>query len=363
MTDTGGVPPLSNRGGNIELAGTNVLIDWVSVSFQKKALASSIGDFLSEVRRLFDGTVTMFRSRNGLHGYAFSCASDVGGVIAAWGGNNDTVFLQVPGDACGRIVCFASLAEFISQRCGHLTRVDVAFDDFAGRYGVDLGVDLYRAGRFCSALGGAKTGASRVSCRQAGNWLEPDGRGRTLYVGQARNGKMLRVYEKGRKLGDPSSPWVRWEVQFTNRDRAIPLAILTDPAPYARGAYPALDFIAGESCRIATRKAVERISLGKLTHHAREAYGPLLDVLARSGATAVELVEKIRRDGIPKRLKAPTEAELCDRVSRLVAAALHEEADVMLDAWYTRAPVAGGAEVGRGADELAPTAGASGGNQ
>jgi len=304
-------------------------VDWVSCSFPLSALNGPIGVFLKEVRRLFDGTVTQFREGKGLHGYRYTARSDVGGVIVAWGGNNNTVFLQLPGDACARVTCFALLAEFIRERCGHLTRVDLAFDDFEGNKDVDHAVALYRAGEFCAAAGGARSGASRVSCSQAGNWIEPDGKGRTLYVGKAKNGKLLRVYEKGRQLGDPTSPWVRWEVQLTNRDRALPLETLTEPAAFARGAYPALAFIGGAECRIATRRLSERISVSALSKHAKAAYGPLFDVLRKAGIEAVELVERLRRDGVPRRLHAPTDAEIVARGNALVKDALADELDAL----------------------------------
>ncbi len=319
-----GSPPLLT-GGETSLADTAVCVDWVSVSFPLRAVGPSIGEFLKETRRLFDGTVTQFKERNGLHGYRYSCVSDIGNVVVAWGGNNETVFLQLSGDACARVECWATLVEFVQQRCGHLTRVDLAFDDFHGQRSVEHAVELYRAGEFCSAAGGARSGKTTVSCSTAGNWIEQDGKGRTLYIGKARNGKMLRVYEKGRQLGCESSPWVRWEVQITNRDRTIPLAALLEPASYARGAYPALAFISGVPARIATRRQAERITVAELTHHAREAYGPLLDVLHKSGVSAVALVERIRRDGVPRRLNAPTFDELCDRANELCASLVAEQ--------------------------------------
>jgi phage replication initiation protein len=308
----------------------------VSVSFPLKGLSGSIGEFLKEVRRLFDGTINNFTEGNGLNGYHYSAKSDVAAVHVAWGGNNDTVFLKIPGDACARVDCWDSVKDFIEQRCGHLTRIDLAFDDFEGKHDVDFAVELYRCGQFSARLGGARSGVSGISCSQAGNWIDPDGTGRTFYVGKARNGKMLRVYEKGRQLGDPTSRWVRWEVQLTNRDRSIPLEALLEPAGFARGAYPALGFISGDESRIATRRARERICLAKLTYHARESYGPLLDVLRRSGVSAVQVIERIRREGVPKRLGAPTESDLCDRANHLVATALHEEADLMIDSYAVR---------------------------
>ena len=314
---------------------TSVLVDWVSVVFPGSAVGPQ-GEFLKTIRRLFDGTVTEFRSRpGGLHGYRASAVSDQGGVILAWGGNNDTVFLQLPGDACARVDDWQGFRAFVEAHAGHLTRCDLAFDDLEGMHTVDEAVQRYIEGAFVSRKGGARSGDTKVSCSQAGNWVTPDGSGRTFYVGKARNGKMLRVYEKGKQLGDKSSPWVRWEAQLTNRDRELPLEMLVNPAPYFRGAYPALEFVEGDACRICTRRAQERISVEKLSRHAREAYGPLLDVLVRSGATAVEVVERIRRDGLPRRLSKPTAQELQDRCNALAQMAAHEELESMayVESW------------------------------
>jgi len=311
-------PPCCNTGGNSPT--TSVLVDWLSVTFPGSAVGLQ-GDFLKLVRRLFDGTITQFRQRpGGLHGYRYSMVSDVGGVILAWGGNNDTVFLQLPGDACARVTDWHQVVEMIRHHAGHITRCDLAFDDLEGKHNLTQAVDLYEAEAFKMTTGGRQP-----SCSMAGNWLREDGSGRTLYVGKAKNGKMLRVYEKGKQLGDKTSPWVRWEAQLTNKDRALPVEMLLDPAAYFRGAYPALEFIEGEACRIATRKAQERITVEKLSRHCREAYGPLLDVLARSGVGAVQLVERLRRDALPRRLSAPTDAELIERAHALIADALAEE--------------------------------------
>jgi phage replication initiation protein len=289
------------------------LVDWVSATFPRSAVEPA-GGFLKALRRLFDGTVTTFVEGPGMHGYRYTMRSDVGGVIVAHGGNADTIFVQLPGDACARVACWPSLVEFIEHRAGHLTRCDLAFDDFAGTHTVDDAASMYLGGGFKMREGGRQPRAS-----QAGNWLSPDGNGRTLYVGRSTNGKMARVYEKGKQLGDPTSPYVRWEVQFMNRDRELPLAMLLDPAPFLRAAYPALSFVHGDGCRIATRKAQERISVEKLSRHAREAYGPLVNVLTRLGGTADEIVQRLHRDALPKRLNAPTDAELIERCNALFA--------------------------------------------
>jgi phage replication initiation protein len=317
------IPPTGNTGGN-SLPGA--LVDWLSVSFPGSAVGA-IPVFLKALRRLFDGTVTEFRDRpTGIYSFAFSCRSDVGGVLVAWGGANTggRVFLDLPGIACARVECWARMREFVELHHGSITRCDLAVDCFEGEHTVDEAVELYLGGKFK-----AKDGGRQPSSSQAGNWLCPDGKGRTLYVGRGANGKMLRVYEKGKQLGDKSSPWVRWEVQLRNVDRVLPTSMLTDPAAFVRGAYRVLDWVSEDMPRIRVRKAVERVSVETLTGHARRGYGALVDVLVRSGRDAVA---DLRRDGLPRRLDAPTAAQLVDRcngLAQLAAAAefaLHMEA-------------------------------------
>ena len=49
---------------------------------------------------------------------------------------------------------------------------------------------------------------------------------------------MLRVYEKGKQLGDKDSVWTRWELQLGCKDRVIPFDVLLTPLSFFRGAYP-----------------------------------------------------------------------------------------------------------------------------
>ena len=59
------------------------------------------------------------------------------------------------------------------------------------------------------------------------------------------NGKMLRIYEKGKQLGDSESPWVRVEAELRNKSRVIPWDALTRPGSYLAGAYPCLAYLSG----------------------------------------------------------------------------------------------------------------------
>lgn len=143
------------------------------------------------------------------------------------------------------------------------------------------------------------------SMKQMGNWAKPDGSGRTIYIGKREHGKMLRVYEKGRQLGDPESPWNRWEVQFSNRDRVIPFEVLLNPGPYVAGAYACLGWINKEASRIRTITKTAEIGYDALVNHCRNAYGRLLFVMEEVEGSSGAVLDKLRIEGIPKRLQMP----------------------------------------------------------
>ena len=235
----------------------------------------------------------------GMHGYKHSLDFDNGGAKFAFGGQRGTALLSLPDTACALIAdwdrAYLFFRDILKAR---ISRWDGAVDDFQGHYTVDLALEWYLTGHF-------GTGGNRPSMRQAGNWAEPDGCGRTLYIGKSENGKMLRVYEKGKQLGDKFSSWVRWEVQFGNRDRHIPLEVLINPGPYVAASYDCMGWISEEACRIRTTTKTAQISYGCLQHHASVAYGALINVMMDVEGSAEAVVKKLRRSGIPKRLQMP----------------------------------------------------------
>jgi phage replication initiation protein len=225
-----------------------------------------------------------------------SFAFERGKVLFAVGGNANTAFLSIPGDGCALVPGWLELASLLRDGLGaRLTRLDLAHDDFEGLHSVDAMVECYRRGEF-------RAGGRSPSCKQMGNWLFPDGTGRTFYVGERRNGKLFRAYEKGKMLGDCASPWVRHEVQFGNRDRVIPWEAVVEPGRYLAGAYPALVFIAKDASRIATLRRTDAISYKRLVHHAAVAYGPLLNVMREREGSDEAVVQKLKRPGAPRRL-------------------------------------------------------------
>jgi phage replication initiation protein len=203
----------------------------------------------------------------GFHGYAKSYRFERGGVRFAWGGQANTALLSIPGDGCALVPDWPRLCDLLREvLAARITRWDGAVDDYEGRHSVDEAVELYLRGAF-----GA--GGRKPSCDQKGNWIAPDGSGRTFYVGKRRNGKLLRVYEKGKQLGAKESPWTRWEVELHNVDRVIPWDVIPNPPAYVAGAYPALAWVTGIGSRIPTLRRTDTISYQRIIFYARIAYG------------------------------------------------------------------------------------------
>lgn len=209
----------------------------------------------------------------------------------------------------------AKVAKLAPSLGGKITRVDTAMDDFEGAYTVKRAQSMYRAGKF-QAVGSAHGGKMPLS-----NFIEKkngdQSLGKTFYVGDRKNGKMLRVYEKGMKEQDVERPnWVRWEVQFGNKDRVVPWDILTNPATYFLGAYAPFPALFGKHLHNATpshikteqnKKAAK--SLSKSIKHVRIQFGKLVNV-GRSKLRAMNLpdsilLDLITRDGIPAKLVMP----------------------------------------------------------
>jgi len=112
----------------------------------------------------------------------------------------------------------------------------------------------------------------------------------------------VRIYEKGKQLGDPSSPWVRWEVELHAKDRVIPWDVLLHPGEYVAGAYPCMSWVSERAFRIRTIKEQDRISYGRLKKVASIAYGALFNVMLEREGSADKVVALLKRQAIPKRL-------------------------------------------------------------
>ena len=213
--------------------------------------------------------------------------------------NKGTAALMLKGKGCSG-VDMAALRKFLEPLPGsHLTRVDVAHDDLEGKRPVNYYVEQFHVGNFF--IKGA-----RPKPRNGGDWTsENDEKGRTFYVGSKRNGKEACIYEKGKQLGDPQSPWVRVEIRFTHDDHVVPFDILTSPEMYFAGAYPVLadTCIFHDRCEVIKKHA--ELAFEFMFDCLSESYGKLVNVAIEIGRTPEWICNRVVREGTPKRLILP----------------------------------------------------------
>ncbi|WP_158248772.1 replication initiation factor domain-containing protein [Chromobacterium sinusclupearum] len=234
----------------------------------------------------------------------------------SFGGQRNTMCIQLTAVGCmaARSGWEKRLYDFLDRDAVNprLTRVDVAYDDFAGEYNVDLMYSDVQAGLF-------NCGGRNPFVEKRSDWDNPDGSGRTLYIGKRSNGKFCRGYEKGREQGCKTSEWFRVEVEFKNIDRIIPLDILLNAGAYLAGAYPAFERFRGKKApeRITTIIKEAEHALDHYLHYAALQVGRLVnymrDVAKWSEST---IVETLARPGVgfPQRLKlANISADLGNR--------------------------------------------------
>lgn len=222
------------------------------------------------------------------------------GARLAYGGQNNTAFLSLSGEACSLVNDWPGFAAVVGRQLrGRITRWDGAVDDYVGDHSVDVAIEMYRGAKF-----GA--GGRPPAMKQFGNWDSPDGSGRTLQVGNRAHGKMLRIYEKGMELGAAFHPWVRWEVELHNKDRVIPWAVLSEPGRYVVGAYPkALAWVQRDACRIETIRLSEQLSYERGIKWLRRQCGKWIDHVVEVEGSPERAIARLRVKGIPRGLQHP----------------------------------------------------------
>jgi phage replication initiation protein len=222
--------------------------------------------------------------------------------LIAWGGKNQaaTIYVSFTGHGCARIENWRLVRAWLEQHKATITRLDLAYDDFqAERVSITRAIDWYLAGGF--GAGGRMPGHSLH-----GDWLlgNQSRKGRTLEIGSREGGKLCRIYEKGKQLGDSESPWVRVEVEWHNESRHIPYEALTSPGKFLAGAYECLHFLDQEQSRIQTQQRAAMVSFDYAMYNGRRLVGKLVNLaLDVNGGDYAEVVEQLRRDGYPARVE------------------------------------------------------------
>ena len=280
-------------------------IDWMNVTFDHPPMTlHGLLQFLSDcmagpLSAKLDGGLFGFTER-----WRVSLRMQDGALVevgaVAMGGESQKGrwLLQLTGKGCGLVTDWASLQELLEGFNATLSRVDLAVDFLEGEYTVDDAVDLYEAGAFISR-------GRNPEFDVQGAWNADGQKGRTVYIGKLKNGKCLCVYEKGKQMNDVKSNWNRFEVRLGNRDRVIPLDVLTNPDKFFCGAYPALSgMLESAAAEIPTIHAEAKTSIAHLLHHMSRCYGKAIhQTMDLTACSTADLVEEMRVVGLPRRVE------------------------------------------------------------
>lgn len=224
------------------------------------------------------------------------------GIFATGGKSvNGTSFVSLSGLGCSAVRNWTEVYYLLKDLHAKITRIDLAHDDFLGKHSVLEAKAWWEAGLFNPKHGRPPKGRILDD-------LGSD-QGKTFYLGSRESGKLLRVYEKGKQLGDPTSPWVRWECELHNVDRVIAHEVVISPGTHLAGAYPCLVWIYPRQSRIETTRKTVEIGLGVLIKNCQISYGKLFWFLRGIGHSDTEIVDMLEREGIPGRIDVPVLAE------------------------------------------------------
>ncbi len=275
--------------------------DWLNFTFDLPDNSESINEFRyhlsSALGRAFEKLSEVGKGKLGFR-RSFNIG-ETGGIFAI-GSQQDKALVSFSGTTCQFVSKqgWANLVELMTSFYdGKITRWDGAVDDFEGIHSIDWAVSQYHAGGF-------STGGNRPYTLQHGDWIVRNGNGRTFEVGRRRNGKFLRIYEKGKEQGDPSSVWVRWELQLSKRGRRIPWRVLLTPGQFVAGAYLCTRWVANEVERIKTFQKKKEANINHLKYWCSKTYGGLVRELAET-MTPEEIVECLKSPDVSKRLDIP----------------------------------------------------------
>jgi DNA relaxase NicK len=175
-----------------------------------------------------------------------------------------------------------------------IRRLDIAVDDFAGKYGIRFVQQAY-----CKHLYHSKNGLKPKY------ELKKNSGGRTIIIGSMKSNKHLISYEKGKQKNFEQSHvlyrWVRHEVRLSGtKDYVIPLEAIFNPDKFFVGAYERAHKRIIKNCPARGIKreyiVITDNNLNRKIASARRQYGPTVQLAVDRLGEKVTL-NKLSREG------------------------------------------------------------------
>ncbi|ENV5038976.1 replication initiation factor domain-containing protein [Neisseria gonorrhoeae] len=191
-----------------------------------------------------------------------------------YGGQRETMLVELTAVGCNaaNIGWESRLFDFLTNAIRpKITRVDIAKDFFNGEYSPNQAREDRNKGLFtCHHV------KPKGECLGS-DWEEDDEakmtKGKTYGIGSRESSKYVRVYEKGKQLGDKTSTWTRFEIEFKAKDIVIPFEVLQTPGEYFGGAYPICERFAQKATRIHALKEDKVVSADRCLEWVKKQFG------------------------------------------------------------------------------------------
>lgn len=293
-------PPINHKTPPSTFNPKAAIVDWLNFSFLYPIFEGSALLTLDEMfRDAFGFGLRVNRNRGHLnYEHSWELGNHFG--IFAYGGSSvgGTAFFSISSEGCTATKDWNSVHALLNKLIANITRLDLAHDDFIGSHNIKTALGFYETGAFNNSHG-----------RPPKPKLIDDfdtGSGKTFYIGSRKNGKLLRVYEKGKQLGSPDSLWVRWELELHNSSYLIPIDAIINPGQYLAGSYPCLNWISADQLCFESIKQAQTISIEVLIKACRNSYGKLINVMSTAlGYSDSQIIQLLIKDGIPSRMNLP----------------------------------------------------------
>ena len=279
-------------------------IDYLSFTYRSDSLEFDLFPLQNVLTDVFNIPFQDWSvAKSGWNGYKYRANLGSYGLIA-WGGESqkNTFHVQLTGNGCFQVLDWIKVASWGIKNKVKITRTDIAHDDILGRT-----INIMNALKWVDE-GSFNQNGRPPNIRYIDDYNS--GKGKTLYVGERKNGKLIRIYEKGKEQGDPHSPWCRAEVEFRSKDRKIDWNLLINPDQYISGSCKAFTYLSQEQSRLETISKSKNITLDRAIKYCRIGYGQLINlVYVENGNDPDAVVRILARDGIPNKLKTYYQAK------------------------------------------------------
>lgn len=260
-------------------------------------------------------------NETGRNFYQRSFTLEHGTGLVCIGGQKDTLMITINGTGCTyasfdwEYRLYLWLKDLLAV---NITRIDLAHDVLNSNF---LTVDLFNE---IHSNGGFTKGGRPPDIEYRGNWKNPNGKGRTLYIGSRQSDKFCRIYEKGKQLGDSDSNWLRIEVEYKAKDIYIPLSVLLTPTDYFIASYPCFYLIDEneQDRRFEVRDKQEQLTFANAIELVKRQYGRYLHLFRNcfcDDKVLLDILTDISNKAYPERLNYLTIPKELDPKPDIVA--------------------------------------------